>query len=172
LYEETNPDWAPSLHLGYASAVPDESRYARLQQRTARKRPVAVDESVETRRRAIGVAEGQVDTEASYQTVTVATVHEEHQSENVSGLSVAGERTEFLSVKAEKAALQSENTALKLEIETLKSENGVLKSEITALNKELEELKKTKTANFTEAFLKEKENENILKFYTGIVGNI
>ena len=75
-------------------------------------------------------------------------------------------------MKAEKAALQSENTALKLEIETLKSENDVLKLEITALNKELEELKKTKTANFTEAFLKEKENENILKFYTGIVGNV
>jgi len=37
LYAETHPDWAPTLHLGYDFGVPDGSRYARLQQRNARK---------------------------------------------------------------------------------------------------------------------------------------
>ena len=27
LYDDTNPDWTPSLHLGYDVAVPDEARY-------------------------------------------------------------------------------------------------------------------------------------------------
>lgn len=28
MYEETNPDWAPSLNLGYVAALPNESRFA------------------------------------------------------------------------------------------------------------------------------------------------
>lgn len=40
LYEETSPDWAPSMNLGYVSDLPDEARYNRLQQRNLRKRGI------------------------------------------------------------------------------------------------------------------------------------
>lgn len=39
MYEETNPDWAPSQNLGYVAALPNESRFVRLQERNSRKRP-------------------------------------------------------------------------------------------------------------------------------------
>ena len=39
MYAEINPDWAPSLNLGYVAALPNESRFVRLQEQNSRKRP-------------------------------------------------------------------------------------------------------------------------------------
>ena len=50
LYDDTNPDWSPSLNLGYDAAVPDDL-YNRLQQRNSRRASNAIeleDESMET----------------------------------------------------------------------------------------------------------------------------
>ena len=51
MYDDTNPDWSPSLNRGYDAAVPDDSRYNRLQQRNARRASNVIeseDESMET----------------------------------------------------------------------------------------------------------------------------
>ena len=79
----------------------------------------------------------------------------------------AQERSDFLLLKSQHAELTSIVATLKSEIAVLKSGNGTLRAENAMLKKEIEELRKTKTENFTEEFLKEKENENVLKFYTG-----
>ena len=48
MYDDTNPDWTPSLHLGYDVAVPDEARYNRLQQRNTRRVSTVECEDAET----------------------------------------------------------------------------------------------------------------------------
>ena len=40
LYDETSPDWAPSVNLGYISDLPDEARCNRLQQRNLKKKVI------------------------------------------------------------------------------------------------------------------------------------
>jgi len=82
------------------------------------------------------------------------------------------DRREFPSLKPENAALKSEIASLKLEVVSLKSGSDAMKSENAALKKELQKLQKTKTVNFTEEFLKEKETKNILKFYTGTIPHV
>ena len=109
--------------------------------------------------------ESQAEADVSSQ-VTVEAADEEHQNEDIVELT-ALERKETLSLKSENAELKAEIVELQFEISALKSESTALKAENVILKKELDELKKTKTANFTEGFLKEKENESILKFYTG-----
>ncbi|KAL1468476.1 hypothetical protein MTO96_041448 [Rhipicephalus appendiculatus] len=37
LFDDWNPDWAPSLHMGYALTSPSESRYCRRKERSQRK---------------------------------------------------------------------------------------------------------------------------------------
>ena len=95
--------------------------------------------------------------------LTVEAANEEHQNEDVLKLT-ALERNKFLLLKSEHAQAKAEIVTLKSKISALKSDNATLKVGNAALIKDLEE---RKTVNFTEAFLKEKENGNILKFYTG-----
>ena len=47
LYEEANPDWFPSVDLGYSTVVPDESRYARFVQRSVRRQELLSSQDVE-----------------------------------------------------------------------------------------------------------------------------
>ena len=149
--------------MGYDSGIPDELRYARLQQRNERKR--LAKQSDETRKRTAATpGENQAEADVLSQ-VTVEAADEEHNEDTVE--LTALERKESLSLKCEIAELKTEIVGLQREISAQKSESTALKAENVTLKKELDELKKTTAAIFTEGFLKEKENETILKFYTG-----
>ena len=55
MYEETSPDWASTLNLGYVSDLPDDTRYNRLQQRNLRKRCIdSVDDCDEDNETGVG----------------------------------------------------------------------------------------------------------------------
>ena len=41
LYETTNPDWVPTLHMGHKVTVPDQERHKRAEERAKRKRVVS-----------------------------------------------------------------------------------------------------------------------------------
>ena len=41
LYETTNPDWVPTLHMGHKVTVPDLERHKRAEERAKRKRVVS-----------------------------------------------------------------------------------------------------------------------------------
>ena len=62
LYEEANPDWAPSLDLGYSTVLPDESRHARYIKRSIRRQELlsSQDDKCE-----INNSEGKIDEENS-----------------------------------------------------------------------------------------------------------
>ena len=156
--KKAHPNWAPSLHLGYKSTAPDESRYGRLQQCNARK--WSADQDDELRKRTRG--------EHQEENVTAEDVEQDQdqlqndkqgddQNEDLAALT----RSDFLLLKSQHAELTSTVATLNSEIAVLRSDNGTLKTENAMLKKEVEKLRNT------EEFFKEKENENVLKFYTG-----
>ena len=119
-------------------------------------------------RTAVTPGESQAEADVSSQ-VTVETADEKYNEDTVE--LTALERKESLSLKCENAELKVEIVGLQCEISTLKSDSTALKAENITLKKELDELKKTTTAIFTEGFLKEKENETILKILHRYISN-
>ena len=149
--------------------MPDESRYDRLQQRNAIKRSADQDGEIRKRTRGEHQEEENLSTaEAGNEDQLQNDEQVDDQNEDTDGL----ERSELLLLKSQHAELTSELATLHSEIAVLRSNNATLKAENSMLKKEVEELRKSKTANFTEEFLKEKENESILKFYTGLYKHI
>ena len=95
MYDDTNPDWSPSLNLGYDAAVPDDSRYNRLQQRNSRRASNTIeseDESMET-----GVA---------CQTEKVELCNAETQTEKELTELTVIQRKELLELKKENSCLK------------------------------------------------------------------
>ena len=95
LYDDTNPDWSPSINLGYDAAVPDDLRYNTLRQRNARRVSNAIeseDESMET-----GVA---------CQTEKVESCNAESQTEKELTELTITQRKELLEIKKENSCLK------------------------------------------------------------------
>ena len=110
MYEDTNPDWVPTLKLGWDAAVPDVARYQRSEQRKRRR------------------VESFDDTENEAEEVN------EPQCSNRIFVDVACQ-TDDCNWLLEK---EEEVYAYKLEITKLKEEKYALQNEIDGLKKKLD----------------------------------
>lgn len=142
MYDDTNPDWTPSLHLGYDAAVPDEARYNRLQQRNTRR---------------VSTVESE-DGEAMETGNTMYSIAN-YISELHAGIACQTEKAELCDAECQTDKDSTELTvAQKKELLQLRKENLHLKEELE---------KKTSIDIFSEEFLMKEENQHTLKFYTG-----
>lgn len=114
LYEETSPNWIPSLKLGWDAEVPDSERYYRAEQRKRRR----LDDDVEVVEEPTGTVEEEIDI----------------NTERVKMLDVACETDDCLWM-LDKA---TEVNALQTEVAQLKEEKRCLQAEVTYLKKRLQ----------------------------------
>ena len=111
LYDDTNPDWAPSVQLGYDFAVPDSDRYDRRKQRSRVSEEHS--QSIETATESTESGPTELETACQSALEPLPSNCEECQAENEL---TTDERKEFLRLK-------KENEVLKLEVEKLRSES-------------------------------------------------
>lgn len=122
MYDTTNPDWAPSLHLGYsASQTPSQERYERAVLR-------------EKRRRIESAGDDDLPTGVGCQTDYVETVSTACQTDD-----------DFMN---EYTRLKSENETLKNEKESLTMKLAMVEETVLSCDRL-------------------KDNDDLLKFYTG-----
>ena len=110
LYEEANPDWAPSLDLGYSTAPPDESRHARYLQRSIRRQKLLSSQDGECE---IIPSEDSTSVEEDSAVQFDASCQTDLELPQLSVL----QRKEYVELKKENADLKAEMTKLTLKRE-------------------------------------------------------
>ena len=104
LYDDTNPDWIPTLKLGWDTEEPDMARYHRAEQR---------------KRRIVEICEAEVEEENEPQCSNSAILFDaDCQTDDCNWLLAKEE--EIYAYKLEVTKLKEENYALQKEIEGLK----------------------------------------------------
>lgn len=142
LHEENHPNWIPTVNMGYATDVADDARYSRLQQR---RRKQSERESEERQTENSDCPSSSVDT---------GTVGEMEAHEDV--------------IEAVETLTTHQKTDDQLQVSMLeKKELKELRKENTILRKEVEVLSKFYNQQNQSLEDKLKDDEKLLKFYTG-----
>ena len=146
MHEENHPDWIPTVKMGYDMDAVNDARYNRLQQRRRKQSELQEAEEMQA---------------------------ESDQCEEMSSIDpeAVGETTEHPDVMEEVQLATHQNTEVqasmleKKEVIELRKENTILRKEVEVLSKFYNQHNQL----FEE---KLKDDEKLLKFYTGKSNNI
>ncbi|XP_070180904.1 uncharacterized protein [Littorina saxatilis] len=148
LYDESHPDWVPSLDMGYNCKKGDLDRYERTKQRQVQ--PVQAEAEPEPS--ADGDADGVIEMSA-----------DNEDSEEVTNKAASGDvvlQQVFLQLEKDRRLLQTEKDAVV-------AENNSFKSEVQALTEENMHMKE-KLASVTWCEDSFRDDDNKVKYYTGL----